>query len=71
MHKVFHHSSNLLLVNTCMYYHIHAYTIIYVQIQTEVFLRIWYVFGVRICTYPCLYLHVLHVFVHIQFMKKC
>ena len=29
------------------------------------------VFGVRICTYFCQYLHVLHVYVRIKFTRKC
>ena len=40
-------------VNTCMYCHVQAYTSIYYHLRTDVFARIWYVFGVRICPYPC------------------
>ena len=58
-------------VNTCMYCHIQAYTSIYYHLRTDVFARIWYVFGVRICPYPCQYLHVLNVFARINGTENC
>ena len=47
--------------DTCKYWHICAYTCKYMQIGSDLFACIMYIFCVRICTYCCQYLHVLHV----------
>ena len=64
-------SARICWYHTFIYCHIHTYIKSYIHIRTDVFARIWYVFDVRICSYLCQYLHVLHVYVRIKGTKNC